>query len=283
MGQGSSTNVVNKTLNDVALKVLITNANKTTSVINQGNVIVLSNTKNSNFKDIVQKNTGTINATSIQSAIQTQNLQSDLIAELKNTIKQEDGIFNVAKSQEANLDNIVSNSVKSHVNLENINNIKSIVEQDNKIIATHVETITARDILQENEATMIIELVSTMTSDIVAKLKNNSMIQTDIEQKSQGLLGAIFGDFFSNLGFIGGLAFIAFLLVGAYLSKEFIYRFSDYKVFVPIVILILSLILIDYFFFNDDSDDNESKENEVKNNEIKENFNVVMYGPRKDL
>ena len=211
MGGGQSkAEVLTQIMNKVSINVLNKNSNSSVSVIDQSNTFTLVGDKGGKYSQINQINSAKINVNSLLKAVSTGQLQSDLMAELKNTIKQEAPAIGYS-TNDVKVSNVISNSVKVNITNETLQKIKNDVKQNNAMLLVGNTDSVVELYNQKNEAELIVKMISDTNSDIVSKLQTTGAISTDLSQSTASLLPDFGG---TALIFIAILGFALFFIFG---------------------------------------------------------------------
>lgn len=258
-GNFSKQQVLNKTLNEVALEVLTRNSTSLSGSTEQNNTLdIIGNTSQVKINGFEQASTSKINVSSLAQAVANNTLQADLINTLKSEVEKADPTLAVGSNSEQEIQNIIENNIKSKITIENLSNIAANVKQENQVRILANAGVDATNIVQRNEAEMILALVNEATSKIVAEVSAKNTTDSKASQKAAPLV---------DLG-IGGAGIIILLIIlviigggGYYLSTM---TFTD-MVTKPIPLAVIATIavsLIGGIFYAVSSSGSEEKKQE---------------------
>lgn len=189
---------VSEVLNQLSLEVMSENSTAESTTVLGENELNISGQKNVKISNIKQINYAKINVSALQTSVSSGKLQSDLMASLTSKIKQEGAELGVALN-DTDVHSVVSNSISSKITSKNLMNIQTSVVQKNKINITDNMDTTIKTILQQNEFTMLKELVSNMTTDIIAGLTSKADIKKETSQENKSFITKL-ADTFAGLG-----------------------------------------------------------------------------------
>ncbi len=206
-GNTSKQKIINQMLNEVSVEVMNRNSSSAASSIEQENSLVFSNIKDSKISGISQVSSVKINVSALQTSAAKGDLQSDLTAALTNKVMQEAPALGIANKTEQEVQNIVKNKIGAKITNENLQNIAASVKQKNSIVFANVDSTTARDITQQNEAEAIMTLTNEANSAIATALTTDSAVSNDATQKSADLFGG-FGIIFIIIAVVIGGGFL---------------------------------------------------------------------------
>lgn len=249
-GQNSKTDVLKEVLNNVSINVFNRNSSSATGYIDQSNRAEIIGNTGGNISGIEQVNSSIINVSAVSDAVSKGDLQSDLTAAITESISQEAPAIGYSANQ-TNVHSIVKSVIDSKITNESIQNISATVLQSNeiKILANNGTDISAYK--QVNEAKLIIELISTTNSEIIAELKTSGTLVGDLTQTTQS---------FMDFGFALGMIFIG-------LSVLFMVGGAQVATVATNPFFLLALIgLVIYFDRNSSEEKSSEEEKEEKTN-----------------
>jgi membrane-associated HD superfamily phosphohydrolase len=187
-GNQSKQTINNEVLNDVMMNVMTKNSTGITGSVDQSNTYAVSGVKNTTIGSVTQSNSSKINVSALMQSVASNTLQAELTASVSDKIKQETPVAAIGNNTTQAIDTIVENAIKSNITTENMQTIAATVKQKNSIVLADLDNVTQNSITQKNEATLILELVNTTSSEIITGLKTNTDIKVEAEQKPAALL-----------------------------------------------------------------------------------------------
>jgi hypothetical protein len=185
----SKATVLNEVMNSASIDVLNRNSNAATGVINQSNSFALVGDTGGQYSNISQLNVSRVNVASLQTAVQSGSLQSDLSATMTNAIKQQAAALGYS-ANESEVKSVVSSTISSKITNESFQSIKAEVAQSNVIQLVGNSKTVLQSLVQKNEAELIMKLVSDTNSSIIAKLQTTGAISTDLSQSTAPLFSS---------------------------------------------------------------------------------------------
>lgn len=243
----SSAEVLNKTINSVSLKVMSKNSTSSTGTIIQSNDLSISGNTGGSISDIEQINSSLINVSALLGSVSTGDLQSKMIAELISSISQEGAALGYT-NQDSKIENIVQNSVSNHITVDNLMVIKNNVESSNTLQILANTDLDVKSIIQKNEANLIAELISKMSSDITSKMETENIIKPSVVQSVSSFL-----DQYGYFVIIIAVGVLAFLFFTRDISKSAMENFTKPA---PMILIgaVLLVVFVKSFISSDSSD-----------------------------
>jgi len=240
-GNLSTQQVLSETLNKVALEAMTRNSTTVDGSINQNNELdIIGNTDKVNINGFKQVSSSKINVSALAQSAAKNTLQADMISSLKSAVDQAVPSIAFGSTSQQQIHNTITNSINSKINVENLNNIAAKVKQSNTVKLVANAGVDAKNLIQKNEADLILSLVNDATSEIVAKVASTTSQDTTASSKADGIL--------PDLGLGGGLIFILIILGiiiggGYYLSTM---SYSD-MISKPVPMAVIAAIAISLF------------------------------------
>ncbi|MGL5935119.1 MAG: hypothetical protein ACRCZI_05805 [Cetobacterium sp.] len=118
--KNSKQDILNKTLNDVAIKV-ITDANTSVgSSIKGSNDIKTTNSAFTWLTNINQTTKSKLSATAIMQSVSENKLQADLVNALKNEVHKESPFLGLGEKTDQEVKNIIENNIRSTITFQNL-------------------------------------------------------------------------------------------------------------------------------------------------------------------
>jgi hypothetical protein len=201
-GQQSKTEVLKEVLNKVAIDVINKKAIATNAYINQKNQIRIVGTSG-NISGIKQVNSAVLNVSVMSESITNAELQSDLSAAITEAISQEAPAIGYSANQ-TKVKSIVENEINSSIRTETLQEIHLSIDQENLLEVVQGTNLELIDLVQNNEATLIMELIDATNSNIISRLTNEAVLEGDLDQTTQSLFsfGSIIGIILVGIAFL---------------------------------------------------------------------------------
>lgn len=190
MGAGiSKQDILNETLNNVAIEVMQKNSTSISGDIQQDNTTtVAGNTGTVSLYGIKQINTSKLNVSALLDSAVNNSLQANLMAELKSTLAQSLPAISAYTDMEQKVVSSIKNNINSNITVENLQDISAKVKQNNTFQVLANNNVDTRDFVQKNEATLIMSMVNNMNAGIIADIAATGVLETDISNKANPLL-----------------------------------------------------------------------------------------------
>lgn len=196
-GNQSTQDILNQTINNVAINVMSENSTDISSLISTSNVIDLSNNVgDATITNILQSNTSKINISSLAQLNTNATLQAELISKLSSAVEQKVPTLAVDSNTTQKIQNIIQNNVKQNMSIKNLTKISAGIKTDNLLKdSNRVGNLTFGNIKQSNEAHAAIDLVGKMSTSIIANIKADSTLDSKALQEPASIMpgfGSIF-------------------------------------------------------------------------------------------
>ncbi len=233
MGGGSSkVEIMRKIINETSMKVMVKNSLSTISTTVQNNDITIAGNVGGTISDIEQSNKSRISVTALIDSSVSGKLQSDLIAAISESVKQK--LPSIGRADlSTKVDSYVRSSVEATITQEALTDIKNQVAQSNSIKILGNDKTSVYYITQSNESKKVVDLVSKLSSDIIARAQTKAELSTNVEQTQ----APVIGDFGGILVIVG---IIAAIIGGIALAVYF----KNNKWIVGLVVLVILAIII---------------------------------------
>ena len=209
----SKQSVLNETLNEIAISVMTKNSTNLSGSIDQSNVLsVVGNKGKTKISGVTQVNISKINVAALAQSSSNNSLQADLISKLKASVDQAVPSLAINSKVQQDVHNTITNSVNQNITTENLMNIATQVKNSNEIKFVANEGINASDLIQKNEAELIIALVNDTTSTIVNKVAATG----ELNSATTSVQSSVLPDFGGSIGMIFILIIIVIIIGGGY-------------------------------------------------------------------
>lgn len=212
MGVGNSTeaDIMKQSITNISLEVMNRMSSSSNLSSEQLNKLVFANLKNTTIDGVVQQNKLTANLSTVSRSALNGDLQRNIIASINEQLNQEMGNLQMGSQQKTKVNSLVENTVNTSITNENLTEIKVRAKQNNEVVFTNLDSVTATNILQGNEQDLVVQLISEMSSDIVDKIQSDSDIKGLVSQSNASFL---------ELGL--GIALIVLLIgIGLWVAKD---------------------------------------------------------------
>lgn len=185
----SKQDVLNKTMNDVVVNVLVSSSTSITSDITQSNIGNITSTDSSvTATNIYQSNAANINLQVLSESTNTVALQAELISKLKSAVDQTIPTLAIGSTTDQNITNIITNKVQQNFTNNNFKSIAAATKSTNVLNISGKGSVTLDNISQSNSATSILKLVDSVSVDIINNIKADNSIDSSALSKPASIL-----------------------------------------------------------------------------------------------
>lgn len=157
-------------LNAVISQVFSKSTSGGLSSVEQENILILTNVKGTTIKGIVQENVASVNINMLAQKVSNGSLQADLINSLTSAISSNQDLIGYGES-DIKVRSSVSNVINNNISTETINTLQNTINQKNTIVGYNLESSVVDIIKQANKSDVVMKLVDTISSEIIASLQ----------------------------------------------------------------------------------------------------------------
>ncbi len=170
MGNTSTTqNELNQTLNSIITDIMVKNSTSGQSDVSQTNQIVVRNSWFSNVFGLSQDNTAKIDLSLVSTTQQQTSMQTDIVNALTTQLASTSSVIGNASTNQ-NVQNVVTNAVKTNITQENITLLKASSAQLNSLIIDSSVATSLIKAAQSNHADVVMKMVNGTSQSIISAL-----------------------------------------------------------------------------------------------------------------
>jgi len=263
MGPRQSQHLVNDTLNQATVELLMKNSNTSDTLILQSNYLNLGN-NNTITGSISQSNASKINLSSITTQVLTANLQADITNKIAETLEQS-ASTQLLSNQDQDIKNVIRNVVDTNFNLNTISALNTIINQSNVAFFGN-NNLLAGSLIQENLSDAVMALVNNNTTEVLSAVGMSTTVSIAATQTAKTFLDTLAEGLAMNMA-VTVVCGTAIVLGLPYLGIKAVETSS--KNYVGLIVLIIAIVAIVLFiiWYNTDRENKEEVKNTIAEEE----------------
>lgn len=187
-GNVSKEAVENDVLNQIMINVMTENSSNLSAESDQTNELNIVGSTGTRVTGLKQFSSSKVNVQALAQSTANNTLQADLISKLSTKVEQVNPLIAVGSSSDQAVKTSIKNAINSNITTKNMQNIAAQAKQNNKINITGATDTEVKDVMQMNEADLIIGLVQKTTAEIKTTIKAQTEVTTEATQKTAPLL-----------------------------------------------------------------------------------------------
>lgn len=263
MGPRQSQHLLNDTLNQATVELLMKNSNTSDTLILQSNYLNLGN-NNTITGSISQSNASKINLSSITTQVLTADLQADITNKIAETLEQSASTMPLS-DQDQDIKNVIRNVVDTNFNLNTISALNTIVNQSNVAFFGN-NNLLAGSLVQENLSDAVIALVNNNTTEVLSAVGFSTVVDITATQTVKTFLDTLAEGIAENMA-VAMVCGTAIVLGIPYFGYKAVETSSKNYVGIIVLMIFITLLVLFIIWYNANTNRTEDAKNTVAEEE----------------